>query len=143
MQLYDERGNPINPRSQQYGRKLRSAQNDVLASVGVVERRRSSSHGLPGSSEERFELLEAEDTVGNAVALVTTLTENLCTWWIGTVGDRILVRTLSNSMDESANSYRRFAITMPFPLVRLLLPSIRTLEHPSSMRALLLEFLPP
>ncbi|CAA9962392.1 hypothetical protein PTMSG1_05767 [Pyrenophora teres f. maculata] len=90
MQLYDERGNPINPRSQQYGRKLRSAQNDVLASVGVVERRRSSSHGLPGSSEERFELLEAEDTVGNAVALVTTLTENLCTWWIGTVGDRIL-----------------------------------------------------
>ncbi|KAI1588604.1 hypothetical protein PtrEW7m1_000440 [Pyrenophora tritici-repentis] len=90
IQLYDERGNPINPRSQQYGRKLRSAQNDVLASVGVVERRRSSSHGLPGSSEERFELLEAEDTVGNGVALVTTLTENLCTWWIGTIGDRIL-----------------------------------------------------
>ncbi|RMZ73924.1 small nucleolar ribonucleo complex subunit [Pyrenophora seminiperda CCB06] len=90
IQLYDERGNPINPRSHQYGKKLRSAQNDVLASVGVVERRRSSSHGLPASSEQRFELLEAEDTVGNAVALVTTFTENLCTWWIGTIGDRIL-----------------------------------------------------
>jgi len=93
IQLYDERGNPINPRSHQYGKKLRSAQNDVLASVGVVERRRSSSHGLPGSTEERFELLEAEDTVGNAVALLTTLCENVCTWWIGIVGDRILVRT--------------------------------------------------
>lgn len=115
----------------------------MLASVGVVERKRSSNHGLPGSSEERFELLEAEDTVGNAVALVTTLTENLCTWWIGTVGDRILVRSLRSSVQSSANSHRHFNITMPFPLVRSLLPSTPTLERPSSMQVLLLASLPP
>ncbi|USP79719.1 hypothetical protein yc1106_06993 [Curvularia clavata] len=79
IQLYDERGNPINPRSHQYGKKLRGAQNDVLASVGVVERRRSPAEGLPGSSQERFQILEAEDTMGNAIALVTTLAENICT----------------------------------------------------------------
>ncbi|KNG49257.1 small nucleolar ribonucleoprotein complex subunit [Stemphylium lycopersici] len=90
IQLYDERGNPINPRSHQYGKKLRGAQNDVLAAVGVVERRRSPAEGLPGSSEDRLELLEAEDTVGNAIALATTLTENLCTWWIGAIRERIL-----------------------------------------------------
>ncbi|CAG5184009.1 uncharacterized protein ALTATR162_LOCUS10864 [Alternaria atra] len=90
VQLYDERGNPINPRSHQYGKKLRGAQNDVLASVGVVERRHSPAEGFPGPSEERLELLEAEDTVGNAMALVTTLTENLCTWWVGTIRERIL-----------------------------------------------------
>ncbi|EUC38606.1 hypothetical protein COCCADRAFT_32265 [Bipolaris zeicola 26-R-13] len=90
MQLYDERGNPINPRSHQYGKKLRGAQNDVLASVGVVERRRSPAEGLPGSSEERIQLLEAEDTMGNAVALATTFAENICTWWIGTIRDRLL-----------------------------------------------------
>ncbi|KAF1845662.1 uncharacterized protein K460DRAFT_405905 [Cucurbitaria berberidis CBS 394.84] len=90
VQLYDERGNPINPRSRDYGKRLRDSQNDVLASVGVVERRRPPYEGLPGSYEERLDLLDAEDTVGNAIALTTTLTENLCTWWIGTIRDRIL-----------------------------------------------------
>ena len=92
IQLYDERGNPINPRSHDSGKKLRDAQNDVLASVGVVERRRAPSTSLPGSYEERLELLEAEDTVGNAIAFTTILTEDLYIWWIGTIRDRILVQ---------------------------------------------------
>ena len=90
IQLYDERGNPINPRSHAYGKKLRDAQNDVLASVGVVERRRSPSVGLSGSYEERLEGLESEETAGNALALTSTVVENLCTWWIGTIRDRVL-----------------------------------------------------
>ncbi|KAH7391947.1 hypothetical protein BKA66DRAFT_510513 [Pyrenochaeta sp. MPI-SDFR-AT-0127] len=90
VQLYDERGNPIHPHSHSYGKKLRDAQNDVLASVGVVERRRSPSEGLPGSNEEHLDLLEAEDNVGNAIHLASTLTENLCTWWIGILRDRLL-----------------------------------------------------
>jgi len=65
----------------------------VLASVGVVERRHAPAGAFPGSSHDRLELLEAEDTIGNAIALATTLTENLCTWWIGTVRERILARS--------------------------------------------------
>ncbi|KAJ4344240.1 hypothetical protein N0V95_006227 [Ascochyta clinopodiicola] len=90
IQLYDERGNPINPRSHTYGKKLRDAQNDVLASVGVVERRRSPAEELPGSYEERLGELESEETAGNALALASTVVENMCTWWIGTIRDRIL-----------------------------------------------------
>lgn len=101
IQLYDERGNPVNPRSHAYGKKLRDAQNDVLASVGVVERRRSPSEGLPGSYGDRLESLQVEDTVGNAIALTTTLGENLCTWWTGIMRDRILV--------SAAHFYKEFS----------------------------------
>ncbi|KAF3052939.1 hypothetical protein E8E11_002335 [Didymella keratinophila] len=90
IQLYDERGNPINPRAHAYGKQLRDAQNDVLASVGVVERRRCPAESLPGSYEERLDELESEETVGNALALTSTVVENLCTWWIGSIRDRLL-----------------------------------------------------
>jgi hypothetical protein len=90
VQLYDDRGNPINPRSHQYGRSLRDAQNDVLASVGVVERRRSPQPTLPASYHARLDELEAEDTAGNVLALTSTIAENAGTWWIGAIRDRIL-----------------------------------------------------
>lgn len=98
IQLYDERGNPINPRSHAYGKTLRDAQNDVLASVGVVERRRSPSEGLPGSYEERLEELESEETAGNSLAITSTVMENLCTWWIGTIRDRVLTFRIPNAI---------------------------------------------
>jgi len=91
IQLYDERGNPINPRAYEHGRRFREAQNDVLSSIGVVQRRRSPSEGLPESYEERLEELENENSVGNAIALASTVVENVCTWWIGSLRDRILV----------------------------------------------------
>ncbi|KAF2788381.1 hypothetical protein K505DRAFT_255683 [Melanomma pulvis-pyrius CBS 109.77] len=89
-QLYDERGNPINPRAYEHGRRFREAQNDVLSSIGVVQRRRSPSEDLPGSYEERLEQLYNEDSVGNAIARTSMLTENACSWWIGSLRDRIL-----------------------------------------------------
>ncbi|KAH8731316.1 hypothetical protein GQ44DRAFT_767195 [Phaeosphaeriaceae sp. PMI808] len=98
VQLYDERGNPINPRSREYGKRLRNAQNDVLAAVGVVERRRSPSEGLPGSFDERLAGLDDEDIVGNIIGTTVTLSENLCTWWIGTIRDRILTFRYHDAM---------------------------------------------
>lgn len=98
IQLYDERGNPINPRSHAYGKRLRDAQNDVLASVGVVERRRSPSEAVHGSYEERLEELESEETIGNALALTSTVLENLCTWWIGSIRDRVLTFRIPNAI---------------------------------------------
>jgi hypothetical protein len=94
IQLYDERGSPINPRARDYGKKLRNAQNDVLAAVGVVERRRSPSERRSGAYEQRLDALDVEDTAGNALAVAVTLAENGCTWWIGTIRDRLLVRIL-------------------------------------------------
>lgn len=94
VQVYDERGNPINPRAHEHGRRLREAQNDVLASIGVVERRRSPPHDLAGFNVARSQELDDEEMVGNVIALAATVTENVCTWWIGSLRDRILVRLL-------------------------------------------------
>lgn len=91
IQVYDERGNPINPRAHEYGRRLREAQNDVLASIGVVERRHSPSHDLGGSNATRLQLLDEEETTGNVIALTSTVAETVCTWWIGSLRDRIMV----------------------------------------------------
>lgn len=90
IQLYDERGAPINPKAHEHGRMFRQAQNDVLSAIGVVERHPSPSQHLPGAYRDRLEQLENEDSAGNAVALASTLAENLCTWWIGSLRDRIL-----------------------------------------------------
>ncbi|KAF2034742.1 hypothetical protein EK21DRAFT_55945 [Setomelanomma holmii] len=98
VQLYDERGNPINPRSREYGKKFRNAQNDVLAAVGVVERQRSPSDALPGSYADRLEELDFEDTVGSLLGATLTLTENLCTWWIGSIRDRVLTFRYHDAM---------------------------------------------
>ncbi|KAH7077114.1 hypothetical protein FB567DRAFT_563238 [Paraphoma chrysanthemicola] len=98
VQLYDERGNPINPRSREYGKKFRNAQNDVLAAVGVVERRQSPSDALPGSYAERLDELEFEDTIGSVLGASLTLTENLCTWWVGSIRDRVLTFRYHDAM---------------------------------------------
>ena len=99
-QAYDERGHPINPRSREHGRALREAQNDVLAAIGVVERRLSTSSSLEDLPSlkrriERLERLETEDSVGNTIALVSALSENISTWWVGCLRDRILVGFLT------------------------------------------------
>ncbi|KAF2832049.1 hypothetical protein CC86DRAFT_390236 [Ophiobolus disseminans] len=98
IQLYDERGNPINPRSREYGKKLRNAQNDVLAAVGVVERRRSPCDGLPGSFEDQLDRLDVEDSIGDAIGATLTLTENVCTWWIGSIRNRVLTFRYHDAM---------------------------------------------
>lgn len=91
VQIYDERGNPINPRAHEHGRTLREAQNDVLASIGAVERRQSPSHDLPGSNAARLQELDDEDMAGNAICLASTAAQSICTWWIGSLRARILV----------------------------------------------------
>lgn len=81
----------MNPRSRDHGKSLRNAQNDVLAAVGVVERRRSPADDLPGSYEERLDELDVEDTVGGVLGSVSAVSQQLCTWWVGSIRDRVLV----------------------------------------------------
>jgi len=80
----------MNPRSREYGKTLRNAQNDVLAAVGVVERRPSPAEGLPGSYQAHLDELDAEDTAGDIIEATLTITEIVCTWWIGTIRHRLL-----------------------------------------------------
>ena len=92
IQLFDDRGNPINPRAQQHGREFRRAQNDVLSAIGFLERRQSSSQDLPGPYEERLSLLETEHSVGEAIGQVSRPVMKVSTWWVASIKDRIIVR---------------------------------------------------
>jgi len=60
----------------------------VLASVGVVERQQPS---VGPSGHDEHEMLDAENTAGNAIAVAATLGENLCTWWVGSIRARVMV----------------------------------------------------
>ncbi|KAF2499220.1 hypothetical protein BU16DRAFT_614675 [Lophium mytilinum] len=112
VQRYDERGHPVNPASREHGRILREAQNDVLAAIGVVERR-----ALPMSEEDVqllcrkidiLDTMESENNAGDLVAAVSTLADVLCTWWIGSLRDRILTFEMLPSMQFSTLIYAQY-----------------------------------
>ncbi|PSN64909.1 hypothetical protein BS50DRAFT_497172 [Corynespora cassiicola Philippines] len=98
IQLYDERGNPINPGAHEHGRRFREAQNDVLASIGVVERRRSHVDGLPGSYQKRLERIEDENFEGIKIGHASDLVTDACTWWVGSIRNRVLTFRYENAM---------------------------------------------
>ncbi|KAF4536730.1 uncharacterized protein LTHEOB_12018 [Lasiodiplodia theobromae] len=90
---YDERGHPVNPRARALGRALRDAQNDILAAVGVVERKRVHIAGFPlppPKDPSVMKQVEAEDLSGTLVAIFGTLTRYAGTWWVGALQDRVL-----------------------------------------------------
>ncbi|KAF2842763.1 hypothetical protein M501DRAFT_1012160 [Patellaria atrata CBS 101060] len=98
VQLYDERGHPVNPRARAYARAMREAQNDVLAAVGVVvrnnqqnqERERIAENALP-SEEDRKTLVNAlnENRAGVIITESFSLLRFLCTFWSFSLGNRI------------------------------------------------------
>jgi hypothetical protein len=98
VQQYDERGNPVNPRAHTYGRRLRHAQNDVLSSIGVVERRPSPSAQLSGLYRERLEKLEDEDLAGSSIYSCLNFARSPCVWWIGSLRRRILAFHIPNAL---------------------------------------------
>ena len=79
----------------------------------MVERRRSPSQSLPGSYEDRLRELEEEATVGLTLGITTNLTENVCTWWVGSIRQRLLTfrYPTSHSFSHIVASERRLSGT--------------------------------
>ncbi|KAK8158846.1 hypothetical protein BKA80DRAFT_344621 [Phyllosticta citrichinensis] len=94
VQMYDEHGHPVNPDARALGRALRDAQNDVLAAIGVVERKRvhlSTGASLPAQKDPSIvSRVEAENLSGTVIAIVGTLARYTCMWWASALQDRIL-----------------------------------------------------
>jgi hypothetical protein len=95
IQQHDSRGHPINPASRDLGRALREAQNDVLAAIGVVERRASPLDEDEINALCRkidiLDTMEKENRAGDVAASLFTLGEVCATWWVGSLRDRVLV----------------------------------------------------
>ncbi|KAF1920081.1 hypothetical protein BDU57DRAFT_533896 [Ampelomyces quisqualis] len=142
IQLFDERGNPMNPRSREYGKKLRNAQNDVLAAVGVVKRRRSPSAGLLGSYEYRLDELDAEDSVGGILSSTFTTYQNICTWWIGVVRDRILTFRYHEAMPFAQIVALEHAVSGTSIVYTGLLPTVYTTVCSQSVLYLISTYQP-
>jgi hypothetical protein len=81
VQQYDEGGHAINTRAREYERRLRRAQNDVLAAAGILERYSKSAENHPsqglesdstlgGSYREYHKTLDRENSTGQALGFV-------------------------------------------------------------------------
>ena len=90
--MYDSRGHPVNPWARSQERILRNAQNDVLAAVGVVERKIPElvfggdldAHGNGADAEE--------NTVGDMIGNAADFDYQCLSWWIHAFTNRLLVR---------------------------------------------------
>ncbi|KAF2669552.1 hypothetical protein BT63DRAFT_264057 [Microthyrium microscopicum] len=84
IQQYDERNRPINPRSQQMGRELRRAANDVLCVFGVVERAEETD------DEIDHQIVRAEEEILVPTTLASIIISSLSETWISNVMCRLL-----------------------------------------------------
>ncbi|KAF1824578.1 uncharacterized protein K489DRAFT_306454, partial [Dissoconium aciculare CBS 342.82] len=84
QQQYDAKGRPLNPRSLELDAELRHAQNEILAIVGVVEKKDKiirdgeESHRL--MRHTRHHILKAEDDIGDGISTVMLLYPILHMW---------------------------------------------------------------
>ncbi|GAB7359400.1 hypothetical protein MBLNU230_g6049t1 [Neophaeotheca triangularis] len=84
-QQYDHKGRPINPKSESYNTTMRRAMNEVLALVGVVERKTKAdtraSQRATVAIQDRKSLLEAENERGENIELLVAILRALNVCW--------------------------------------------------------------
>jgi hypothetical protein len=95
VQRYNDRGYPINRASRVLARRLRHAQNDVLATVGVCvgkdEDHMATVHRRSRSNPEVVGLIVSENEVGLGVAAADLSLMFICLWWTSAVRARLQV----------------------------------------------------
>lgn len=98
-QQYDNKGRPFNPATDARNAALRKAQNDVLAAVGVCERRDAASssarHGESMARERSSELRQREEEWVEDVELGVRLVRLFAVWWPVCLQQRFQVGPLS------------------------------------------------
>ena len=133
-QEYDLGGHPINPASRDHGRRMRQAQNDVLAAVGVVERRAADGEHVPREAHDTaaddhqplpdHRSRDTSWTERAVVSLFGTLDVmflDLGTWWASCLRRRLEVRDglRRGHWRCGANSRQAFDAGSPAPLSQL------------------------
>jgi hypothetical protein len=97
VQIYNERGHPINEETGKADRRLRRAQNEVLKVVGVVRSRHEKEsqnlrqQGL--SNDEITDMLDNEQLTGVLMRVLTSPSTELASWWIVSLRARFMVST--------------------------------------------------
>lgn len=95
VQRYDRKGNPINPEATRRLEAQIAAKNEVLAVVGVCERKDKEaaeiSAKLTLSDEEKKVLRAKEASCGEFGRLVADISRGVASWWLVAVRKQIQV----------------------------------------------------
>ena len=93
IQLYDSKGRPRNPRTEDLNARLRHAQNEALALVGVVERKESADADAQLEATlargVREHMLTHENAHGEELESATEISSFFVAWWPQTLLKRI------------------------------------------------------
>ncbi|KAF2280903.1 uncharacterized protein EI97DRAFT_497634 [Westerdykella ornata] len=98
IQIYDERGHPINPLAKEFARKSRHALNEITAATGVVEKYLPPSEKLPGPSDEYHKRIELEDKYWYWLERAFNQGSVLSRWWLGNIVARLCAFDFPSSM---------------------------------------------
>jgi hypothetical protein len=80
---------------------LREAQNELLELFGAVKRRRPPSEDLPGEYDETLKQEEREEWAGDIICRTFFWADKICTWWIVSLAQRVLMFRLPNALPFS------------------------------------------
>ena len=101
VQQWDERGHPRNIESERRAKRLRKAQNEVLAACGVIvkkdEDRKKRERREETPEDSQLVVLDDENWVGLMLRCVDRFSGNILTWWINSLRRRSIVSGLLTS----------------------------------------------
>jgi hypothetical protein len=109
-QQYNARGEPISLVTKHYNEAMIEASNEVLAAVGVCEKKDKLidrlNEQLPDGeqrihfSDEEWRIIkEGEDDYGETIRMTAETSRNLLTWWVMGLRRRIQVGFVSSDLD--------------------------------------------
>ena len=98
-QQYNARGEPVNMSTKRHKEDMIAASNEVLAAVGVCEKRDKLIDRMMLDGEQRVRLTdqewkivrEGEDDYGETIRMVAETSRNVLTWWVMGLRRRIQV----------------------------------------------------
>lgn len=107
IQQYDQKGHPKNPEVTRVIEAQIAAKNEVLAAVGVCERKNiEARQGKLTFTEEEWKTLQQyENNVGEIGRIVTECIRHAASWWLTTLRKRIQVCVQVAFYTQIGNDY--------------------------------------
>ncbi|KAK3945186.1 hypothetical protein QBC46DRAFT_373023 [Diplogelasinospora grovesii] len=88
LQMYDERGRPVNPETRRINRDVIRSHNEVMLVIGVAEPDNgvNEAHALATRQHHQY-----EDYIGKRLLIVGRTIETACVWGVSGIRQRILL----------------------------------------------------
>ncbi|TIA40830.1 hypothetical protein D6C78_02272 [Aureobasidium pullulans] len=109
QQQYNARGEPIDPLTTRHNEAMIAAKNEVLAAVGVCEKKDKLIDNLEEElindnqrvrfTDQEWKIIkEGEDDYGELIRMIAETSRNVLTWWIMSLRKRVQVGLISSDL---------------------------------------------